>query len=155
MKQIITASFLLSCQLNSSAASASVPPNGATFLKSDAPENQLIVIDANKSIKRYPSASRVMEMNLMTLNGRSPMNPDHFILNTVVHFMIYVTKGEGIFYVDDAIIHASVGDVLDVPPKTRFAASGKGFEYVTVENPAFFLEQSYIVDSFGTVVRDN
>lgn len=147
--------FNLSSAAAATPTSNLTPPNGVTFLKADAAENQLIRIDANKIIKRYPSTSRVIEMNLMTLNGRSPINPDHFIYNTLVHFMVYVTKGKGMFYVDDAVFNASEGDVLDVPPKTRFAACGEDFEYVTVENPAFFLEQSYVVDSLGRVVSGN
>jgi mannose-6-phosphate isomerase-like protein (cupin superfamily) len=131
------------------------PPNGVTFLKADAAETQLIRIDANKTIKRYPSASRVTEINLMTVNGRSPIAVDQFIYNSLVHFMVYVTKGTGTFYVDDAVLDASEGDVLDVPPKTRFAVRGDGLEYVTVENPAFFPEQAYIVDAAGRVVSGN
>lgn len=155
INMLICLSLNFSLAAKASSAPNLAPPNGVTFLCADAPENQLIYIDANKTIKRYPSTSRVIEMNLMTLKGRSPINPDHFIYNTLVHFMVYVTKGTGVFYVDDAAFSASIGDVLDVPPKTRFAASGEGFEYVTVENPAFFPEQSYIVNSAGKVVRGN
>jgi len=133
-------------------ANAATPSNGVTFLKSNAPEVELIRIDANKTIKRYPSASRTIEMNVMTVNGRSPMNSDHYIYNALVHFMIYITKGTGVFYVDNIAYETSAGDVLDVPPKTRFAVSGEGLEYVTVESPAFLPEQSYIVDVKGNIV---
>lgn len=148
-KKLISLSLILMTTL----ANAAPPANGVTFLKSNAKEIELIRIDSNKTIKRYPSTSRVIEMNVMTVNGRSPINADHFIYNSLVHFMIYVIKGKGVFYVDDKTFETSEGDVLDVPPKTRFAVSGQGLEYVTIENPAFFAEQSYIVNSKGDVVE--
>lgn len=135
-----------------SAALAARPPNGVTFLKARSPMIEFIRIDANKTIHRYPSANHAIEMNVMRVNGRSPMNPDHFIYNTVVHFMVYVTRGTGLFFVDNDTLEASVGDVLDVPPKTRFAAYGEGLEYVTIENPSFFREQGYVVNRSNEIV---
>ncbi len=137
---------------NTTFASHNEDLNGVRFTKKESKEVEKKIIDANKVIFRYPSFNRVMEMNRMIVNGRSPVNEEHFIYNSVVHFLIYVTKGTGVFYVDSAFYQIKEGDVLDVPPKTRFAVSGTSLEYVTIENPAWFPEQFSIVDSTGNVV---
>jgi len=89
----------------------------------------------------------------MTVNGRSPQKEGLFIYNTLVHFMVYVTKGNGTLFVDKDRFEVGPGDMLDVPPKTRFAVIGNGLEYIAVENPAWFPEQLYIVDKNNNVVE--
>ena len=155
MRSLIQTKCLWATLALSSTAMAAPPPNGASFIKAGAAEIESIRIDAHKTILRYPSRNRAMEINVMKVDGgRSPLNPDRYIYNTLVHFMIYVTKGHGTFYVDDASYEVGPGDVLDVPPKTRFAVSGENLEYVTIESPSFFLEQSHIVDGHNEV-REN
>ena len=44
-------------------------------------------------------------------------------------------------YAGDEKFEVGVGDVVFVPTENKFAAEGK-MEYITVDNPAFFLEQS-------------
>ena len=129
------------------------PHNGATFISNSSKEIKLIRVDKNKTIRKYPSPSKVMEYNIMKVNGRSPMDEGLFIYNNLVHFMIYVKSGNGKFFVGDEVISVRAGDMLDVPPKTRFAAHGDNLEYVTVENPAWYPEQFYIVNRLNEIVK--
>jgi mannose-6-phosphate isomerase-like protein (cupin superfamily) len=55
--------------------------------------------------------------------------------------VIYITKGSGIIYAGDEKYEVSVGDVVFVPTENKFAAEGD-MEYVTVDTPAFYPEQS-------------
>ena len=57
-------------------------------------------------------------------------------------------------YLNDEEYEVGVGDVVDVPVKTRFAVEGKNMEYLAVESPAWFPEQAFIVDSKGKVIED-
>ena len=145
--------LLLHCVLFMSFAIAKdKPSNGVSFVSGESSSIKLIQVDKNKKIKKYPSPSKVMEYNVMLVNGRSPVKEDRFIYNTLVHFMIYVTKGTGVFFVDNQEFNVGPGAVLDVPPKTRFAVHGEELEYLTVENPAWFPEQFHIVDSKNNIV---
>ena len=127
-------------------ASDKVQLNGVTFVPADSNLIKTVIVDENKTITKYPSPAKVMEFNIMQVNGRSPVNENHYIYNSLVHFMIYVTKESGIFYVDDKKHHVKVGDVIVVPPKTRFAVLGDDLGYIAVENPAWFPQQHFIVD---------
>lgn len=91
----------------------------------------------------------------MKIQGRHPENPEHFVYEEQVHFMLYVVSGHGIVWCDSERYEVSVGDVVDVPAKTKFAveSSTETFEYFALQSPAWFPEQAFIVDSKGTIVE--
>jgi len=99
-----------------------------------------------KIIRKYTARDKNLEFNHMTLSGRNPEESNHYIFETKVHFMVYVVKGQGKIYVNNDVFSVVEGDVVDVPPNTRFAAEGTDFEYLTTETPAWFPEQAFIVD---------
>lgn len=106
-----------------------------------------------KKIIKYTAMDKKLEINHMILSGRTPDKEGTFICETKVHFMAFVIKGEGKMYVGDEVYGMSVGDCVDVPPGTKFAAEGTDFEYITTESPAWYSEQSTIVDKDGNVVE--
>ena len=69
-----------------------------------------------------------------------------------VHFMVLVTKGKGKIFCGDDVFDVSEGDCVDVPLKTKFAAEGYGFEYITAESPAWYPEQAKIVNKDGNIL---
>lgn len=50
-------------------------------------------------------------------------------------------KGSGKIYAGEETFNVRVGDVVFVPIENKFAAEGD-MEYITVDSPAFFPEQS-------------
>ena len=98
-----------------------------------------------KVIYKFPTQTKLFELSRMVVNGRHPENPKEFILESDCHFMIYVIKGNGKIYAGEEIFSVSVGDVVDVPPRNKFACEGKGLEYITFDVPAFYPEQSEII----------
>jgi mannose-6-phosphate isomerase-like protein (cupin superfamily) len=114
-----------------------------------------IVDLGTKVILKYTAPDKLLEVNRMTLSGRNPKNLDHFIFETKVHFMVYVVKGKGKIYCDDEVFLVEEEDVVDIPINTRFAAEGTDFEYLTIESPAWFPEQAFIVKKDGLVVENS
>jgi mannose-6-phosphate isomerase-like protein (cupin superfamily) len=110
------------------------------------------VDQGSKTIKGYTSSDRKLEINHMTLNGRTPMKENTFLCETQVHFMAFVTKGVGKMYCGDEVFDVEEGDALDVPAGTKFAAEGN-MEYITAENPAWYKEQATIVDKNGETIE--
>ncbi len=98
-----------------------------------------------KTIYKYPAPSKLLELNHMKLNGRHPEKKDEFILEHDCQFIVYVIKGKGKIYAGDEVFEVRVGDAVYVPTETRFAAEGKGFEYITAETPAWYPEQAEII----------
>lgn len=94
-----------------------------------------------KIIYKYPAPNNLMDIGIMSVNGRHPEGQKKFILEHDCSFVIYVTKGSGIVYAGDEKFEVVVGDVVFIPKENKFAVEGK-FEYVTVDNPAFYPEQS-------------
>lgn len=109
-----------------------------------------IINQGEKIIRKYTSSDRKLEINHMILNGRTPEKEGLFLFEKEVHFMIFIIRGRGRVLCGDNSFEVEEGDCLDVPPKTRFAAKGN-FEYITAETPAWYLEQSEIVDKNGKV----
>lgn len=112
-----------------------------------------IVDLGTKVIRKYTAPDKLLEVNRMTLSGRNPENANHFIFETKVHFMVYVVRGKGKLYCDDDVFEVQEEDVVDILPNTRFAAEGTDFEYLTIEAPAWFAEQAFIVDGTGKVIE--
>jgi len=94
-----------------------------------------------KTIHKYPTPTKSMDIARMVVNGRNPVVKDTFLIEHECQFVIYVIKGSGTIYAGDEVFKVGVGDVVFVPTNNRFAAEGS-MEYITVDNPAFFLEQS-------------
>jgi mannose-6-phosphate isomerase-like protein (cupin superfamily) len=106
-----------------------------------------IVDLGTKVIEKYTAPDRSVEINHMTIHGRHPETPGQFIYETGIHWMLFVIRGTGNVYLDDETYTVSEGDAIDILPNTRFAAEGHDFEYITVENPAWYPEQASIVDA--------
>ena len=98
-----------------------------------------------KVIYKYPSLSRLLELNYMVVNGRHPENKNEYIIEHDCQFIIYVTKGNGKIYAGDEMFDVKVGDTVYVPTENKFAVEGKGLEYITTETPAWYPEQAEVV----------
>ena len=98
-----------------------------------------------KVIYKYPSLSRLLELNYMIVNGRHPENKNEYIIEHDCQFIIYVTKGSGKIYAGDETFDVKVGDSVYVPIENKFAVEGIRLEYITVETPAWYSEQAEIV----------
>ncbi len=106
-----------------------------------------------KRILKYTSQDRSLEINHMFMSGRQPEREGLYNLESLCHFMVYVLKGSGTFYVEDEVINIGEGDVLDISANTKFATEGD-FEYLAFESPAFTLEQASIVDIDGNIIEE-
>jgi mannose-6-phosphate isomerase-like protein (cupin superfamily) len=112
-------------------------------------KDQAKIVDlGTKIIRKHTSEDKHLEINHMTLNGRTPEKVGTFLCETKVHFMVYVTKGSGKIFRGEDSFEVSEGDSVDVPPGVKFAAEGN-FEYITAESPAWYVEQAQIVDEEG------
>ncbi len=98
-----------------------------------------------KIIYKYPSLSRLLELNYMVVNGRHPENKDEYIIEHDCQFIVYIIKGNGKIHAGDEVFEVKVGDTVYVPAENKFAAEGKDFEYITVETPAWYPEQAEVV----------
>jgi mannose-6-phosphate isomerase-like protein (cupin superfamily) len=117
-------------------------------------KQQARVVDlGTKKILKYTGTDRKLEINHMYINGRHPDNPGLFIFESDVAFMVFILKGNGRIYCNDTWYTVEPEDVIEVPPKTKFAAEGNDFEYLTVEHPAWYPEQASIVDDQGNKVE--
>jgi len=94
-----------------------------------------------KVIFKYPTPTKEMDIARMVVKGRHPENKNSFLLEHVCNFVIYVIKGKGKIYAGEEMFGVEVGDVVFVPKENKFAAEGE-MEYITVDSPAFFPEQS-------------
>ncbi|HCM37025.1 MAG: hypothetical protein UV61_C0003G0096 [Candidatus Gottesmanbacteria bacterium GW2011_GWB1_43_11] len=95
----------------------------------------------SKVIYEYPTFSKSLSIAKMVVKGRHPKNPETFILEHVCQFVIYILSGSGKIYVGEGCFDMAVGDAVFVPKEHTFAVEGS-LEYITVDNPAFFPEQS-------------
>src|SRR3990172_8195733 len=67
------------------------------------------------------------------------------ILEKDCSFAMYVTRGSGKYLVNGEEITVEEGDMVFVPAGSTFACEGN-FEYITVDVPAFYPEQSEEID---------
>jgi mannose-6-phosphate isomerase-like protein (cupin superfamily) len=93
-----------------------------------------------KKIHSFPLQTRMMSVAYMQIQGRHPEGKG-FLLEHDCQFVIYVTKGKAKIFAGDQIFEVKVGDVVFVPTETKFAVEGD-VEYVTVDTPGFYPEQS-------------
>jgi len=66
---------------------------------------------------------------------------DRLFIEHDCNFVIYVTKGKGIIYAGNEKFSIEPDDVIFVPVENKFAIDGH-LEYITIDVPAFYLEQS-------------
>jgi mannose-6-phosphate isomerase-like protein (cupin superfamily) len=98
-----------------------------------------------KVIFKYPSPTKIFDVGRMVVDGRNPEGKNKYILESDCGFVLYVIKGEGKIYAGDEIFDVEINDVVFVPKGNKFAAEGK-MEYVTVDVPAYYPEQSTDVE---------
>lgn len=94
-----------------------------------------------KVIYKYPTPTKEFDIAKMVVKGRHPVEPNKFILEHKCQFVICVIKGKGRIYAGEETFDVAEGDVVFVPTDNKFATEGD-MEYVTVDVPAFFIEQS-------------
>ena len=98
-----------------------------------------------KVIHKYPTPTKLMDIARMVVKGRHPAGKNTFLIEHDCNFVIYITKGEGTIYAGDEVFDVVKDDVVFVSPENKFACEGD-MEYITVDTPAFYLEQSEIVE---------
>ena len=107
------------------------------YTKSDA-----TVIDLKtKQIYKYPSPTKLFDIGRMVVNGRNPEGNNNFLLEKDCDFVIYVIKGNGKVFAGEEIYDVTLDDVIFIPKGNKFAVEGN-MEYITVDVPAFYLEQT-------------
>lgn len=94
-----------------------------------------------KTIYKYILPTKLFDIAKMVVKGRHPENPKKVILERDCSFAMYVIKGRGKYFVNGKSMNVAEGDVLYVPASSTFACEGD-FEYVTVDVPAYYPEQS-------------
>ena len=105
------------------------------------PDKTVKIDLGTKEIYKYPLPTKLLDISVMKVKGRHPKDPKTFVVEHDCQFVMYVTKGKGRYYLGDDVVSVEEGDVVYVPTETKFAVEGE-FEYVTVDIPAFYLEQS-------------
>lgn len=104
--------------------------------------NQAKKIDlGEKIIYKYLTPTKQFDIAKMVVKGRHPKDKQKFILEHKCQFVIYITRGKGKIYAGNEIFKTTIGDVVFVPTENKFAVEGD-IEYITVDVPAFFPEQS-------------
>jgi mannose-6-phosphate isomerase-like protein (cupin superfamily) len=94
-----------------------------------------------KRIYAYPLQTKMMSVAYMVVKGRNPTKKNTFLLEHDCQFIIYVTKGKGRIYTSNELFEVTVGDVVYIPTDNKFAVEGD-MEYVTVDTPGYYPEQS-------------
>lgn len=94
-----------------------------------------------KVIYKYPTPTKSIDIGIMIVKGRHPEDKNTFILETVCQFIMYIQIGKGIVYVGKEIFNVIKGDVIFIPNNQLFAVEGN-LQYITVDVPAFYREQS-------------
>lgn len=118
-------------------------------------KDQAKIVDlGTKVIRKYTASDKSLEINHMTIQGRHPEVEDQYIFETGVDFMVYIIKGSGILYVGDTNYSVEPEDVVHVPKSTKYAVKSDYLEYLTVETPAWYAEQAFIVDGQGKIIEE-
>lgn len=99
-----------------------------------------------KTIFSYPLNLKNLSVAYMVVKGRHPKEKNKYLLETACQFVIFVTKGNGTIYAGTEKYEVKIADVIYVPANTKFAVEGD-LEYVTVDNPGFYPEQSTEIES--------
>ncbi|MCX6783912.1 MAG: hypothetical protein NT141_02490 [candidate division WWE3 bacterium] len=99
-----------------------------------------------KVIYKYPTPTNDFDIAKMVIKGRSPEESSKFLLEHVCQFVMLVTRGSGKVFTEAEVFEVTVDDVIFIPTECIFAVEGD-FEYITVDLPAFYPEQSEEVTS--------
>ena len=99
-----------------------------------------------KIIYKYPTPTKDIDVAKMVLNGRHPKGSKTFVIEHTCSFIMSITKGKGTVYAGDEKFTVGVGDVIFVPKENKFAVEGK-LEYTTIDTPAYFREQTEIIEA--------
>ncbi len=110
-------------------------------VKISAKEAKKIELGPTKTIYKYVLPTKLFDIAKMVVKGRHPEDPNKVILEKDCSFAMYVTKGEGKYLVNGEELAVTEGDVVFVPAGSTFACEGD-FEYITVDVPAYYPEQS-------------
>lgn len=94
-----------------------------------------------KIIYKYPSPTKEYDIGRMVVNGRNPQGENTYFIESGCDFVIYVIKGSGKVFAGDNVYEVVVDDVVFVPKGNTFAVDGQ-MEYITVDVPAYYPEQS-------------
>ena len=94
-----------------------------------------------KVIYKYPTPTKDFDIGHMVVDGRHPADPDHYIIEHDCSFIMYILKGTGTVTAGDSTFNVKPKDVVVVPKENKFAVEGQ-LEYITFDNPAFYMEQS-------------
>lgn len=107
-------------------------------------QSQTKLVDlGNKKIYEYGLPTKLLSVAYMIVAGRHPEKG--FVKEKDCTFVIFVTKGKGKYIMLDKTVELKKDDVLLVEKNTKFAVEGN-FEYVTFDIPAYYEEQSQVVD---------
>ena len=106
-----------------------------------AKEAKKIELGPTKTIYKYELPTKLFDISKMVVKGRHPEDSRKVILEKDCNFAMYVTRGEGKYLVNGEEINVVEGDVIFVPTGSTFACEGD-FEYITVDVPAYYPEQS-------------
>ena len=113
-------------------------------VKISAKDSKKIELGA-KTIYKYILPTKLFDIARMVVKGRHPVDPKKVILEKDCSFAMYVSKGKGKYFVNGEEFNVTEGDVLYVPAGCTFACEGD-FEYITVDVPAFYPEQSEVIE---------
>jgi mannose-6-phosphate isomerase-like protein (cupin superfamily) len=94
-----------------------------------------------KTILKYPTSTKLMDVAKMVVRGRHPQKENAFINEKECNFIMYITSGKGTVYAGDEVFEVTEEDVVIVPKGNDFAVEGE-LEYITFDTPAFYLEQA-------------
>lgn len=98
-----------------------------------------------KVIYKYILPTKLFDIAKMVVKGRHPQDPKKVIFEKDCSFAIYLINGHGKYVINNKEFEVSEGDVVYVPSGSKFSCEGN-FEYITVDVPAYYPEQSKEVD---------
>lgn len=101
--------------------------------------------DEKGVIYEYPNQSHALRISYMEVNGRRPGEPGKAFLEEDCTFAIYIVDGAGTIWIEGEEYKLGAQDVATVLAGKRWYIEGN-LKYVTATTPAFYPEQSTMVD---------
>jgi mannose-6-phosphate isomerase-like protein (cupin superfamily) len=101
--------------------------------------------DDKGTIYEYPAQSHALRISFMEVAGRRPGSEGKAFLEEDCTFAIYVVRGSGRIVIEDDSYDIAQDDVVTVLAGRRWYIEGT-LAYVTASTPAFYPEQSSMVD---------
>lgn len=103
-------------------------------------ESKLVNL-GTKKIYKFILPTKLYGIAKMVVHGRHPENPQKVVMEKDCSFVMYVVKGSGKYFINEEEFNVKADDVVYVPSGSTFACEGD-FEYITVDVPAYYPEQS-------------